>query len=73
MRKIGVADTEFTIQGAGGRINFYTGAAGPGATFQSGTTPSETVLESSAANLAANDLVMLGLPGRTVYNLPPVL
>ncbi len=63
MRKIGVADTEFTNPGGSGRINLYTGVRGPGATIAGGGTPSETVLESTAATLATNDVVMLACQG----------
>jgi hypothetical protein len=55
MRKIGVADSEFTSGSGAGRINLYTGSGGPGATISGAT--SENSLTQSATNLAKYDVV----------------
>lgn len=56
LRKIGIADTEFTASGGTGRVNFFAGAGGPGASVAG--IVSETQLEASAATLNSYDMVM---------------
>ena len=67
LRKIGIADSEFTPEGGPGRVNFYTGTNGApryngtmngGAMFTNATT-----LWNTAANLKAYDLVLLSCEG----------
>ena len=54
MRKIGIADEEFTTPSGTGRVHIYKGA---GATLQNATPPASTTLWASAASLAKYDLV----------------
>jgi hypothetical protein len=67
LRKIGIADSEFTTEAGQGRVNFYTGTNGAprynmtlngGAMFTGATT-----LWNSAANLRAYDIVLLSCEG----------
>jgi hypothetical protein len=62
LRKVGIADSEFTDPTQGGRINFYLGTADAGATISS-ATPSETALMSTAATLTQYDVLMLPCEG----------
>jgi hypothetical protein len=62
LRKVGIADSEFTDPTAGGRINFYLGSGDPGATISS-ATPSETTLMSTPATLNQYDVLMLPCEG----------
>ncbi len=69
-KQIGISASEFTLPSSTGSINLYEGyesggEASPDSTGATGTnpTPSETVLESSVANLESYDLVMFGCQG----------
>ncbi len=62
LRKVGVADTEFTDPSGAGRINLYTGSGGPGASIDA-ATPSETALMASSATLNSYDVLMLPCEG----------
>ncbi len=65
LRKVGIADSEFTTPSGSGRINLYTGSAGPGVTLGSGT-PTEAALMGSSSTLNSYDVLMLpceGTPG----------
>jgi hypothetical protein len=67
LRKIGIADSEFTTETGQGRINYYTGTNGApryNATMNGGAmfTPA-TTLWNSAANLKGYDLVLLSCEG----------
>lgn len=54
MRKIGIADEEFTVPSASGRVHIYKGA---GATLAGATPPASTTLWQTPANLAKYDIV----------------
>ena len=62
LRKVGIADTEFTDPSGSGRVNLYTGSGGPGAAIDA-STPSETALMSSGATLNSYDVLMLPCEG----------
>jgi len=62
LRKIGVADSEFTDGGGLGRIQIYKGAGSPGAQISS-ATPSENLLMDTQAGVNAYDVVMYGCQG----------
>ena len=68
LRKVGIDDAEFTTPSGSGRINIYTGSAGPGVTLGTGT-PTELALMSNSSTLNSYDVLMLpceGTPGPTV-------
>ncbi len=62
LRKVGVADAEFTDPSGSGRINLYTGSGGPGASIDA-ATPSETALMGNTATLNSYDVLMLPCEG----------
>ena len=62
LRKVGIADSEFTDPGGGGRIEMYKGSGAAGAQIDS-STPSETLLMSNAATLNQYDVLMLPCEG----------
>ncbi len=68
LRKIGIADSEFTPEGGPGRVNFYTGYNGApryNATMNGGATfTGATTLWDNAAALKAYDLVLLSCEGQ---------
>jgi hypothetical protein len=64
LRKIGIADGEFTVpldQGGTGRVSLYKGN---GATDATGKSESETVLESSPKTLSSYDMVVFDCQGK---------
>ncbi len=68
LRKVGIADSEFTAPGGGGRINLYPGSGSPGAQIGT-TTPtySETDLMGTSSTLNGYDMVMLPCQGSPSY------
>jgi hypothetical protein len=62
LRKIGIADTQFSDPSGTGRVRFYTGAGGPGASY-SGSTPDETTLWGTQAEINAYDIVYFACQG----------
>jgi hypothetical protein len=62
LRKIGIADTEFTDPSGAGRVRVFLGAGTAGAEI-SATTPSETTLWSSQASINAYDMVFFACQG----------
>jgi hypothetical protein len=62
LRKIGVADTEFTDPGGSGRINLYQGEDEPGAKIDT-ATPSESVLMGTPTVTNGYDVIMLPCQG----------
>jgi hypothetical protein len=62
LRKVGIADSEFSDPTGTGRVRLYTGAGAPGASY-SATTPSETALWASQASVDAYDMVYLACQG----------
>jgi hypothetical protein len=62
LRKIGVADTEFTAPGGGGRIQLYTGDAAPGENAGS-STPDESQLWGNLSTLNQYDMVLFPCQG----------
>lgn len=68
LRKVGIADSEFTDPSGSGRINLYAGSAAPGVILDN-ATPSETALMSNGNTLNSYDVLMLpceGTPGPNV-------
>jgi hypothetical protein len=79
LRKIGIADTEFTNPGEGGRVTLYTGmpttavgqvnaattyySYGTASTSWAEPLPTSTTLWSSKSSLMAYDMVLLGCEG----------
>ncbi len=61
LRKIGIADSEFTASSGTGRIKLFAGAGAPGASVPAIT--SETQLEASSAALNQFDMVMFACQG----------
>jgi hypothetical protein len=64
-RKFGIDDTEFSNPSFGGglgRVNLFTGAGSPGASY-SPATPPETVLWGTQAQINAYDMVLFGCQG----------
>ena len=62
LRKVGVADTEFTDPSGPGRINLYTGSGGPGAAIDA-ATPHEDALMGNISTLNSYDVLMLPCEG----------
>ena len=62
LRKVGIADSEFTNPGGGGRVNIFVGGGKPGAEINS-STPVETQLENTESAISAYDMVMLACQG----------
>ncbi len=62
LRKIGVADTEFTDPSGTGRINLYAGEDSPGAQIDA-ATPSESVLMGTPTVTNSYDVIMLPCQG----------
>jgi hypothetical protein len=62
LRKIGIADTEFSDPSGSGRVHFYVGDTGPGTPY-SATTPIEDSLWGSLATLEPYDMVYLACQG----------
>jgi hypothetical protein len=67
LRKIGIADSEFTPQTGAGHVNFYTGTGGTPkykTTMNAGATfPDATTLWDSVDNLKKYDVVLLSCEG----------
>ena len=62
LRKVGIADTEFTAPGAGGRINLYQGNASAGAA-PPGTTMTQQQLMTNPTLLNSYDVLMVPCQG----------
>ncbi len=62
LRKIGIADTEFSDPTGTGRVRFYQGDGDPGATY-SGSTPVEDSLWASDASIEKYDMVYFACQG----------
>ena len=69
LRKVGIADTEFTDPTGTGRINIFTGTNSPGANVGS-STQSESTLMANQAELNQYDVLMLPCQGGQ-YTQPP--
>src|SRR5262249_7307190 len=65
LRKIGIADSEFTDPSGSGRVRFYQGSVGPGAII-SPSTPTEDQLWGSQAAINAYDLVLFECQGSNI-------
>jgi hypothetical protein len=63
LRKIGIADSEFSDPGGAGRVQFYQGQAHPDATVYSASTPPDFQLWSSQAAIDAYDMVYFACQG----------
>ena len=62
LRKIGIADSQFTDPSGTGRVRFYKGAGSAGAKY-SGSTPSESTLWGTQAAVNAYDMVYFACQG----------
>ncbi len=62
LRKIGIADTEFSDPTGTGRVRFYQGDGSPGATY-SASTPGEDQLWGTQAEINAYDMVYFACQG----------
>jgi hypothetical protein len=62
LRKVGIADSEFTDPGGSGSIQFFKGSGSSGSQIDT-LTPSETTLVSSPATLSNYDMVMFPCQG----------
>ncbi len=62
LRKVGIADSQFSDPSGTGRVRFYKGSGSAGATY-SGSTPSETKLWGSQAAIDAYDIVYFACQG----------
>jgi hypothetical protein len=76
LRRIGIADTEFTTAPGSGRVHLYAGSGGGTSQFQNaplgaGPFASATTLWSTSANLLAYDAVILGCEGQTFPSTKP--
>ena len=67
LRKVGIADSEFTDPNGVGRINVYSGSGAAGAVVDN-STPSETALMSNASTLNTYDVLMLPCEGGAYPN-----
>jgi len=68
LRKVGISDSEFTDPTGTGRINFFTGSGGPGATISS-QTPTQASLMENASTLDNYDVLMLPCQGTPNNNV----
>ena len=68
LRKVGIADSEFTDPSGAGRINFYTGSGGPGAKIDA-ATPTQASLMEDASVLNSYDVLMLPCQGTPNNNV----
>jgi hypothetical protein len=68
LRKVGIADTEFTNPLGTGRINLYSGDGGPNAPGAriDASTPTEAALMDNIANLKQYDVLMLPCEGSAI-------
>ena len=62
LRKVGIADSEFTDPSGGGRIQLYSGSGNPGARVDA-STPSQIDLMSNLMTLNQYDVLMLPCQG----------
>jgi hypothetical protein len=73
LRKIGIADTEFSDPTGTGRVRFYLGAAAPngsaGATY-SANTPHENTLWANQATINEYDMVYFACQGKQFNKMP---
>lgn len=66
LRKVGIADSEFTVPGGGGRIALFQGTKAPGSVIDAtnpALTPSQETLMSDLTNLGQYDVLMLPCQG----------
>jgi hypothetical protein len=62
LRKIGIADTEFSDPSGTGRVRMYLGSGSPGAAYST-STPSETTLWATPAAIDSYDMVYFACQG----------
>jgi hypothetical protein len=65
VRRIGVADSEFTTDGGPGRVHLYAGGDGTNSFVAGGAFAPATALWSNPAKLSSYDLVLLSCEGST--------
>jgi hypothetical protein len=74
LRKVGIADSQYSDPGGSGRVQFYSGLASPGAKIDS-ATPSETNLvgtnTAGTAQLNNYDMVMFPCQGQETDAISP--
>jgi hypothetical protein len=69
LRKIGIADSEFSDPSGNGRVRFYQGITGAGAPY-SPTTPNESQLWGTQAEINQYDLVYFACQGMSAVEAP---
>lgn len=62
LRKVGIADSEFTDPSGSGRINLFLGSGAPGSGIDA-TTPTQATLMENASTLSQYDVLMLPCQG----------
>jgi hypothetical protein len=65
IRRIGIADSEFTADGGTGRVHLYAGGGGTNSFVTGGAFAPATALWSNPAKLAAYDITVLSCEGST--------
>ena len=65
IRRVGVADSEFTTDGGAGRVHLYEGGGGTRSFMAGGTFAPATALWSNATKLASYDIAVLSCEGST--------
>ncbi len=63
LRKMGIADTEFTNPGGTGRVQFFQGSVVAGGARINASTPDETALLNTAATIDGYDVVLFACQG----------
>jgi hypothetical protein len=65
LRRIGIADSEFTTDGGSGRVHLYAGGGGTNSFSAGGNFAPATALWSNATKLATYDMTVLSCEGST--------
>ncbi len=65
VRRIGIADSEFTTDGGAGRVHLYAGGKGTNSFMAGGAFAPATALWSSPTKLATYDIVVMSCEGST--------
>ena len=65
LRRVGIADTEFTTDAGAGRVHLYAGGDGTNSFMAGGTLSAATTLWATATQLAKYDVTLLSCEGST--------